>query len=152
MGIISSASGKSVWRGLNYYKINKINGYKKISDFEYEGKAKSSNNEVYNVFLNIEHPKKSSCDCPHAKDRRVICQHIVALYFTIFPSEVNVFLKEVEEAQKEYEEYEKELYNKTIKYIKTMNKKDLQDTLIDILDLAPEWVYDKFVRDYIGFN
>lgn len=151
MGIISSASGNSIWRGLDYYKEKKIINYKKISEFEYEGKAKGSNNETYDLFLNIKHPRKSTCNCPHAKDRRVICKHIVALYFTIFPNEVDIFLKEVEEAEKEYEEYENDLYEKTIKYIKSMNKKDAQEALIDILTLAPDWVYDKFVREYIGF-
>lgn len=151
MGIISSASGNSVWRGLDYYKEKKIIDYKKISEFEYEGKAKGSNNEVYEIFLDITHPRKSKCNCPHAKDRRIICKHIVSLYFTLFPNEVDVFLKEVEKAEKEYEEYENNLYEKTIKYIKLMNKKDLQEALINILNLAPDWVYDRFVKEYIDF-
>ena len=95
------------------------------------------------------HPRKSKCDCPHAKDKRIICKHIVALYFTIFPDEVEVFLKEVEEAQKKYEEYENNLYNKTINYIRAMSKSELEEAIIDILNVAPEWVYDRFVKNYI---
>ena len=139
----------STWRGLEYYKEKRILSYNKIDEFRYEGKAKGSNNDIYNVFLDIEHPRKSKCDCPHAKDKRIICKHIVALYFTIFPDEVEVFLKEVEEAQKKYEEYENNLYNKTINYIRAMSKSELEEAIIDILNVAPEWVYDRFVKNYI---
>ena len=149
MKVINIASRNSIWRGLEYYKEKKNLSYNKIDEFRYEGKAKGSNNDIYNVFLDIEHPRKSKCDCPHAKDKRIICKHIVALYFTIFPDEVEVFLKEVEEAQKEYEEYKNNLYNKTINYIRTMSKSELEEAIIEILNVAPEWVYDRFVRDYV---
>lgn len=151
MGLINIASGNSTWRGLDYYKENKVSDYKKINDSEYEGIVNGSNGKKYNVFMDIEHPKKSKCNCPHAKDRRVICKHIVALYFTAFPDEVDKFLKEVEEAEKEYEVYEEELYNKTIKYINSMSKNELKEALIETLNVAPEWVYDRFVRDRVGY-
>lgn len=151
MGLINIASGNSTWRGLDYYKENKVSDYKKISDSEYEGIVNGSNGKKYNVFMNIKHPRKSKCDCPHAKDKRIICKHIVALYFTAFPDEVDKFLKEVEEAEKEYEAYEEELYNKTIKYINSMSKNELKEALIEILNVAPEWVYDRFVRDRVGY-
>ena len=35
MSIISSASGSSCWRGLDYYKNKQITNIKKINDFEY---------------------------------------------------------------------------------------------------------------------
>ena len=151
MGLINIASGNSTWRGLDYYKENKVNDYKKISDSEYEGIVNGSNGKKYNVFMDIEHPRKSKCDCPHAKDKRIICKHIVALYFTAFPDEVDKFLKEVEEAEKEYKAYEEELYNKTIKYINSMSKNELKEALIEILNVAPEWVYDRFVRERVGY-
>lgn len=150
MKVINIASGKSTWRGLDYYKEKKILSYNKIDESKYEGKVKGSNNDIYNIFLDIEHPRKSKCDCPHAKDKRIICKHIVALYFTIFPEEVDSFLKEVEEAQQEYEEYENGLYDKTINCIKSMSKSELQEAIIEVLNIAPEWVYDRFVRDHVG--
>ena len=151
MGLIDVASGNSVWHGLDYAKENKVLKYKKINDVEYEGIVSGSNKEKYNVFMNIEHPRQSKCDCPHAKDKRIICKHIIALYFTVFPKEVDNFLKEVEQAQQEYEEYEDEIYNKTIKYINSMTKNELIDALIETFDIAPEWVYDRFVRDRVGY-
>lgn len=151
MGLIDVASGNSVWRGLDYFKENKVLKHKKLNDVEYEGIVIGSNNKNYNVIMNIKHPRKSKCDCPHAKDRRIICKHIIALYFKTFPNEVNIFLKEVENAQKEYEEYEDEVYNKTIKYINSMTKAELVDTLVEIFDIAPGWVYDKFVRERVDY-
>jgi len=69
----------------------------------------------------------------------------------LFPSEVDVFLKEGEKAQKEYDEYENDLYDKTLNCIKTMSKSELQEAIIEILNIAPEWVYDRFVREYIEY-
>lgn len=60
-------------------------------------------------------------------------------------------MKEVEEAEKEYKAYEEALYNKTIKYINSMSKNELKEALIEILNVAPEWVYDRFVRDRVGY-
>lgn len=60
-------------------------------------------------------------------------------------------MKEVEEAEKEYKAHEEELYNKTIKYINSMSKNELKEALIEILNVAPEWVYDRFVRDRVGY-
>ena len=151
MGLIDIASGNSTWRGLDYYKENKVSEYKEVSQSEYEGIVIGSNNKSYNVFMDIEHPRKSKCNCPHAKDKRIICKHIVALYFTVFPDEVDKFLKEVEEAQKENEEYEEEQEQKLINYVKSMSKSELQQAVFELLYDGPEWMYDRFIRDRIGY-
>lgn len=151
MGLIDIASGNSTWRGLDYYKENKVSDYKRISEYEYEGLVKGSNNQKYDVFMNIQHPRKSKCNCPHAKDRRVICKHIVALYFTVFPKEVDKFLKEAEEAEREYEEYEQELEEKLIKYVNSMSKSELQQTVLELLYDGPEWLYERFIRYKIEY-
>ena len=144
MGIISSASGSSCWRGLDYYKENKISNLKKISNFEYTSKVNGT--EIYNVYLNIEHARKSTCNCPLANGKRIICKHIVATYFKAFPKEAINFEKEQEKLQEEYENYQEKLYNKTQSYIKSLTKKELVDELSYILDYVPDWVYNDFVR------
>lgn len=73
MGLIDVASSNSTWRGLDYYKNNKVTKYKKISDVEFEGIVCGSNKEEYNVFMNIEHPRQSKCNCLHANGKRIIC-------------------------------------------------------------------------------
>lgn len=151
MALIDMASSNSTWRGLDYHKEKKVINYKQINDNEYSGVVLGSNNEKYNVLINLNHPRSSTCDCPFAKDKKIVCKHKVALYFTAFPSEVNKFLKEVEEANERYEKYEDELYEKTIKYINSMSKKEMQQTVVELLDDAPKWVYDRFVRDHVEF-
>ena len=151
MGLINVASNNSVWRGLDYYRENRVINFNQINANQYEGVVNGSDNKKYNVFMDVEHPRKSKCDCPHAKDRRVICKHILALYFTVFPDTVDKFLKEVEEAEKEYEEYEKEIENKLIQYINNMSKEELRQAILELLNTGPDWMYDRFVRNRIGY-
>ena len=151
MGLIDIASNNSTWRGLEYYKKNRVINYSKVNDNQYEGVVSNSNGKKYDVFMDIEHPRKSKCNCSHAKDRRIICKHIVALYFTVFPDEVQKFLKEVEEAEKEYEEYEKEIEEKLIKYVNSMSKNELRQTVLELLYDGPEWMYDRFIRENIEY-
>ena len=91
MGIISLASGNSCWRGLDYYKNKKVIKLNKTNEGKYESVVKGTNN--YSVHLDIEHPRKSTCDCPLANGKRIICKHIVATYFTALPKEAikNIF-------------------------------------------------------------
>lgn len=148
MGIISLASANSCWRGLNYYKENNVVKLNKINEFEYSSIIKGSKN--YNVYLNIKHPRKSTCDCPFAKGRRVICKHIVATYFSAIPDEAINFEEEQRRLQEEYEEYQDELYDKVIRYINKMPKSELIEELIYVFDYGPEWIYDDFIkRNYI---
>ena len=92
MGIISLASRSSCWRGLDYYKEKRVVELNKINENEYSSIVKGTNN--YNVHLDIEHPRKSSCNCPLANGKRIICKHIVATYFTAFPNEAVSFEEE----------------------------------------------------------
>ncbi len=149
MGVIKSASGSSVWRGFDYYKDKKVINYKKINENEYEGEVLGSNNEKYKVLLNIEHPRSSKCNCPHANGKKIVCKHIVALYFMVFPEEAKKFEEDAEKAMLEYEEYQEQLYDNVEKHIYSMSRGELQEALLDVLNIAPEWVYERFVRDYV---
>ncbi len=151
MGIIKSASASSCLRGLDYYKHKKVINYKKINDYEYEGEVLGSENKKYNVLINIEHPKSSKCNCPHANGKRLVCKHMVALYFTMFPKEADNFIEDAKKAEEEYQDYQEKLYEKVIAHIHLMSKKELIDALIYILNVAPDWIYDEFVRDNVGY-
>lgn len=144
MGVISLASGNSCWRGLDYFKNKKVIKLKKINDNEYTSVINGTNN--YNVYLNIEHPRKSTCDCPLANGKRIICKHIVATYFSAIPKEAINFEEEQERLQKENEEYQDELYDKMVKYINKMPKNELIEELIHVFDYGPEWLYNDFIR------
>ena len=144
MSIISIASGSSCWRGLEYYKSQKIKNIKKINNNEYTSIVLG--NKDYNVYLNLEHPRKSTCNCPLANGKRIICKHIVATYFNAVPNSAKNFEEEQEKLQQEYEEYEKRQYQNAIKHLHKMSKKELIEELVNIFDYAPEWIYADFVR------
>ncbi len=144
MGIISLASGSSCWRGLDYFKDKKVIRLRKINDKEYTSIVNGTKN--YNVYLNLEHPRKSACDCPSAKGKRIICKHIVATYFSAMPEEATNFENEQDRLQEEYEKYQEEIYYKVINYINKMSKNELIEELVHVFDYGPEWIYDDFVR------
>ena len=101
MGLLNLASSASAWRGYEYYKGGSVLLKKKITDHEYSGTLRGSGNKHYDVFIDIEHPRKSHCNCPHAKGKRIICKHQVALYFSVFPKEAEKYYKEVLEYEEE---------------------------------------------------
>ena len=144
MGIISLASGSSCWSGLNYYKEKRVVELNKINENEYSSIVKGTNN--YNVHLDIEHPRKSSCNYPLANGKRIICKHIVATYFTAFSNEAVSFEEEQNRLQEEYEKEQEEEYDKAIKYLNRMSKQDLIEELIQVFDYGPEWIYNDFVK------
>lgn len=88
MSILTSASSSSVSRGYDYYKKNKVNRINQLNDYEFEGYVDGSLKNPYYVKINIKHPKKSYCDCPHANGN-ITCKHMTALYFELFPDEVD---------------------------------------------------------------
>ena len=100
MSFWSSASGASIWRGYDYFKEGKVEAYEQLAENIFESRIQGSAEDPYHTVIDIEHPKRSHCDCPFAKDRRVVCKHMVALCFTAFPSEADAFLREVKEPEK----------------------------------------------------
>ncbi len=53
------------------------------------------------VHIDKNHPRKSTCNCPFADVRRVVCKHMIALYFTAEPKAAVDFVKEVEQWETE---------------------------------------------------
>jgi len=149
MGLISLASSRSAWFGYEYYKEKKVINYKQTNENEYEGTVAGSDENRYHVFLNIKNPRFSKCDCPFAKDRRIICKHLVALFFTVSPQEVDKYLREIEKSRREAEQWEKELHEKVEKYIKSLSKEELKVALMEVLYNSTDWIFDRFVRDRI---
>ena len=149
MGLIDIASNASAWRGYEYYKENKVLSINKINENEYEGTVAGSSKEPYSVHIDILHPKRSTCNCPFAEGNKKICKHKVALYFSAFPDEADKYLTAVEQAEKEAEEYEEQIYDLVGQKIQKMKKSELQDALWQVLMDGPEWVFDRFVREYI---
>ena len=62
MSLLTTASGKSVYRGYEYFLENKVLSCNQINDFEYEGMVKGTAPNPYPVHLNLKKPKTSTCD------------------------------------------------------------------------------------------
>ena len=133
MGLIETASGNSVWRGMDYYENKKVVSWKKLNDGIYDGVVLGSEGNAYNVHVETMHPRKSVCNCPFAEGRRVVCKHMIALYFTAEPKTAGDFLKQVEEWEKEEEEQEKQHYIELREYVNGLTKVELRERLYEAL-------------------
>ncbi len=151
MGLLDLASGASLWRGYEYYTNNYIFEVEKLSETEYVGKSKGSYKKSYDVKIDTAHPRKSSCNCPHANGKRIICKHQVALYFTAFPDEAKNYYDEVIKYEEEEEKRQEEIDRKVIKYINSLSKEELRNTLYEVLYDGADWVFERFVREHIDY-
>ena len=140
MALIDLASSNSVWRGIDYYQSKNVKKIKKISDDEYNSIV--SGTEEYNVHIDINHPRKSTCTCPFAAGRRVICKHMVATFFTIYPEEAERIIKE----EQEYEEVEERMFEEHLEevkeYVNGLTDDEVRAALID--KLMDEWYDDDY--------
>ena len=140
MGLIDLASSNSLWRGVDYYQSKNVKKIKKISDDEYNSIV--SGTEEYIVHIDINHPRKSTCTCPFAAGRRVICKHMVATFFTIYPEEAERIIKE----EQEYEEVEERLFEEHLEevkeYVNGLTDDEVRAALID--KLMDEWYDDDY--------
>lgn len=148
MSLISLASGKSLWRGYEYYKENRVYYKTKNSATEIEGRV-TGNGQTYTVNIDIEHPRKSHCNCPHADGKRIICKHMIALYFASFPKEAEDYYNQVIAYEEEQEQMQEELDRKIAAYINKLTKGQLQGLVYDLLYNGPEWQFDNFVNENI---
>lgn len=130
MGLLEIASGNSLWRGYDYYEDNMVESYQQTDQYQYEGTVQGSKDNLYNVVIDVEHPKRSTCTCPHAEGTRRVCKHKVALYFSVFPDEAVRIVKEAEEWEKKEAERWDQRCKDIEKYVKSMSKQQLQEQLL----------------------
>lgn len=137
MKLLNLASGNSYWRGVEYYHEHRVKEWENTGKHQYRGKVRGSGNQVYDVNIDVAHPRRSTCNCAFADGRRVICKHMVAMYFDIFPEKEKEMEEYIENEQRKYEqelEDEKERRrNEIIQYVKTLSKSELQQKLISYL-------------------
>ena len=140
MALIDLASSNSLWRGIDYFESNKVKEIEKINDNEY--KSIVSGSSEYNVFINLNHPRKSTCSCPFAEGRRVICKHMVATYFKIYPEEAKRLIDEQVAYEMEEEELYEEHYNEVKEYVDSLTEEEAKAMLIE--RLIDEWYGDNW--------
>ena len=138
MGMLDICSNSSYWRGLDYFERGKVKILNKTNDNEYD--AIVSGTEDYNVHIDLCHPKKSTCTCPHAKGKSTICKHKVAVYFAVFPEAVEEakhleeeYYREQEEREQRIEEEMQERRMSIKKYVDSLSAKEARKILYNIL-------------------
>ena len=99
------ASGALLWRGYDYYTDHKVLSWEPTESGErpqqFDGVVSGNGDKPYEVHVDIAHPKKSTCTCPFAEGRHVICKHMVALYFSVYPAEADELLHAEEQWEAE---------------------------------------------------
>lgn len=148
MGLLECASGASLWRGYDYFKANKVLSIKKSDENSFYAEVSGNSDKPYSVELHIDHPRKSKCSCPHADGKRIICKHMIAVYFTAHPNEAEKFYEETIAYQEEEEQREEELYDKVCHYVWKMKKDEAQQALLELLFDGPEWQFNRFVEEH----
>lgn len=145
MKFMELSSNRSFWRGIDYHHENRVIEWKKIDDIHYSGKVKGSDNNVYDVTIDISRPRRSKCNCPFAQGRYVVCKHMIALYLAIFPEKEKEWMDYIEEQNSMYEEeeYDDEYYDgyeEEEQYIKLdENKEELKKEIIKyVLNLSED--------------
>ena len=133
MSLIGVASADSVWRGMEYYEDKMVALWNEAADGTYDGVVEGSNGNSYVVHVDKIHPRKSTCTCPFADGRRVVCKHMIALYFTAEPKAAVDFKKQVEIWEHEEKERVKQHYIDLRKYVNSLKKQELQMQLYDAL-------------------
>lgn len=148
MGILECASRASVWKGLACYAQERILRLDEIGEDIFCAEVSGSGDSVYEVELNIAHPRKSKCTCPRANGKRVVCKHIVATYFLVRPEEMDRLVAESMAAQSGEVQRREERYQKVCQYVRGMEQNALQEALLALLDYGPEWQYERFIREH----
>lgn len=133
MALIDLASSKSVWRGMKYYKQNKVTSFEANEDGTYEGKVAGSGGEDYLVHVDMEHPRKSTCNCPMANGKRVICKHIVAVSLCVDSSEADRFKNEKTIYASEEEERRAKRYSNLMSFAMKMSKEELREAYVELM-------------------
>lgn len=140
MNILTLSSNKSLWKGYQYYVDNLVSHINRINDTEFNAEVSNGEGKIYQVHLDITHPRKSTCNCPYADGRMIICKHKIATYFTIFPEEARAYIEEVEaykeESEKKYQAYLKEQekhFQEFKNYVYHLSKQELREQLINCL-------------------
>lgn len=148
MGLIECTSDASFWRGYEYFKENRVRNLSKINDTQYQADVVGTMQEPYKVSIDMVHPRKSKCNCPHADGRRIICKHMMAVYFSANPRDAQRVFDRAASCDTEEDEWEDQLFDRVCNYIQRMKKSELQQTLVEILFEGPDWQFERFLREH----
>ncbi len=140
MGFLELSSYRSIGYGYEYYEAKRVKEIKQVSEFEYNALVCNAENRIYNVYLDVKHPRKSTCNCPHADGRMIICKHKIAVFFEIFPKEAQMYHdsilayeKEREERYQKYLEIIEERREEIKKWVDKLSIEEIKERLISLM-------------------
>ena len=96
----------------------------------YEGIVEGSGDNSYHVVIDLDHPRRSTCDCPFGEGSRRVCKHKVALYYSVFPEAADQALKEAQNWEAEEPRRREEERKEIEKYVKSLSKQQLREELL----------------------
>lgn len=149
MSLLTASSMKSRQRGYEYFKSNKVSNLQHPEEMRFRADVSGSEKEPYTVTIDLDHVRQSSCNCPHAAGRRIICKHMIAVFFTAFPEEAEKYYTDVLKEQEEWENHQEELNDQLIKYVYGLKKREAQELLLEVLECGPEWQWERFIEEHI---
>lgn len=161
MGVLECASEASVWRGYHYYKERRVVYMEEIRAHVYAAAVQGTQKEPYAVKMDLDHPEESTCSCPYAMNMQVVCKHIVATYFAIFPEAAEALERAADEDydvdDEDYdddddEDYDDEalsegMYRAVLRRVLSMEQMELQHTLLQLLFNGPSRQLARFIRE-----
>lgn len=149
MKLLNSSSYASIDRGYEYAKRNQVLLVEKITDTSFDGVVKGSKDDPYNVHIDIDKIRQSTCNCPFTEGNKKICKHMIAVYFVAFPDELKKYELEVIVSEEMAEVFRLEQEKKLFRIINGFKKQELREALIGILESGPDWQCERFIRDYV---
>ena len=129
--LLNDASYRSYWRGYEYFKEGRVKNIQRFDGTTYS--AIVSGCKDYHVKIDFAHPRKSTCDCPHAEGRRVVCKHIVAVSLCLDESEADRFKYEKTIYASEEEERRAKKYEKYMGFARTMSPRELREAYVELM-------------------
>ena len=142
MSLMTASSEASRWRGYEYFKAKKVFDIHEIEDGRYSALVSGTESIPYSVTIDLNHVRQSA-------GRRVICKHMIAVFFTVFPMAAEQYYSDVLQAEEEWEDYQEALSEKLVKFVRSLKKAEAQELLLEFLDTGPEWQWERFIRDHI---
>ena len=149
MSILSLSSAESRWRGYTYFKCKKVVRVEALGEGQFKGVVSGSREKPYTTVIDLEHVRRSSCNCPHAAGRKIICKHMVAVFFAVFPDEAENYYAEVLRQEEAWENEQEALADRVYRYVRSLKRAEAQELLLEVLNDGPEWLWDRFVRAHI---
>ena len=116
-----------IYRGLEYHINERVLDLQRLGLDIITGKVLGSQNQIYDVKIDLNEPHASTCSCPYASDGS-FCKHMAAVYFEAFPEEAFDYCEEEDEEW--FDDYDED---DSSDFVVPLNFDKLLDNFIDSL-------------------